>query len=47
MKNVDSGEVAHDELPHLDLHCLQTELFSFLVFLGLSLPQMLKHPKLI
>ena len=28
--SVDSDEVAHYEPPHLDLHCLQIEIFSFL-----------------
>ena len=30
--SVNSCEVAHNKPPHLNLHCLQTELFSFLVF---------------
>ena len=28
--NVDPDEVAHYEPPHLDLHCLPIQLFSFL-----------------
>ena len=28
---VDLDEVAHDEPPHQDLHCLQNQLFSSLV----------------
>ena len=27
---IDSDEAAHHELPHLNLHCLQIQLFSFL-----------------
>ena len=27
--------MAHYELPHLDLHCLQVQLFLFLVLLGI------------
>ena len=29
--SVDPDEVAHDEPPHLALHCLQTQLLSLLV----------------
>ena len=29
--SVDPDEVAHDEPPHQDLHCLQIQLFSSLV----------------
>ena len=32
--SVDSDEVAHYELPHLDLGCLQGQLVLFLGFLG-------------
>ena len=28
--SVDQDEAAHDELPHLDLHCLWIQEFSFL-----------------
>ena len=28
---MDLNEVAHDEPPHPDLHCLQIQLFLFLV----------------
>ena len=30
--SVDPDEVAHNEPPHLDLHCLQIQIFSFLEF---------------
>ena len=29
--SVDPDEVAHFDLPHLDLHCLEIQLFKFLV----------------
>ena len=29
--SVDLDEVAHDELPHQDLRCLQIQLFSSLI----------------
>ena len=34
--NVDPDEVAHQELPHLDLHCLQIQLVSYFDALGLK-----------
>ena len=34
--SVDSDEVAHDEPPHLNLHCLQIQLFSYLELKGLN-----------
>ena len=30
--SADLDEVAHDEPPHLNLRCLQNQLFSFLAF---------------
>ena len=30
---VDPDEAAHDDLSHLDLHCLNIQLFSFLAHL--------------
>ena len=30
VNSVDLDEVAHDEPPHQDLHCLQSQLFSSL-----------------
>ena len=33
--SVDPDEAAHYELPHLDLHCLQIEIFSVLVLYDL------------
>ena len=30
--NVAPHEAAHHELPHVDLHCLQIQLFLFLAF---------------
>ena len=35
-KQVDLYEVAHDEPPHQDLHCLQIQLFASLVVKELS-----------
>ena len=37
--SVDPDEVAHDEPPHLDLHCFQIQLhvFSFLMLLVLMM----------
>ena len=31
--SVDLDEAVHHELPHLDLHCLQNQVFSFLALL--------------
>ena len=36
--NVDLDEAAHDELPHLALHCLQIQVFSFLTLKVFKIP---------
>ena len=33
----DQDEAAHNELPHLDLHCLEIRLFHFLMLQGLTI----------
>ena len=42
---VDAGEMAHYGPPHLDLHCLQIQVCSIVIFIHLEMPY--KEPLII